>query len=89
MDETDKKRILERLENMRGEILAKIRPREQRYETETPPEPPYVFLQQRVEKPAKFIEVIGRFLQIPEFIEWLRFVFKAAGVVFAAICFWR
>ncbi|ACE91315.1 hypothetical protein AMC90_CH02306 [Rhizobium phaseoli] len=58
MDETDKKRILERLENMRGEILAKIRPREQRYETETPPEQPYVFLQQRMEKPGKIIQIL-------------------------------
>ncbi|WP_246813206.1 hypothetical protein [Rhizobium changzhiense] len=43
MSEADKKRILDRLDNMRGEILAKIRPREQRYETEKPPEHPYVF----------------------------------------------
>ena len=61
MDETDKKRILERLENMRGEILAKIRPREKRYETETPPEQPYVFLQQRMEKPGKIIQILEWF----------------------------
>ncbi|KKZ85543.1 hypothetical protein B5K05_13890 [Rhizobium phaseoli] len=61
MDETDKKRILERLENMRGEILAKISPREQRYETETPPEQPYVFLQQRMEKPGKIIQILEWF----------------------------
>ncbi|RXT15836.1 hypothetical protein B5P46_33230 [Rhizobium leguminosarum] len=65
MSEADKKRILDRLENMRGEILAKIRPREQRYETEKPPEQPYVFLQQRMEKPGKIIQ------GIPEFLEWL------------------
>ncbi|PDT09180.1 hypothetical protein [Rhizobium sp. M1] len=58
MDEADKKRILERLENMRGEILARIRPRESRYETEKPPEQPYVFLQQRMEKPGKFIQIL-------------------------------
>ena len=77
MDETDKKRILERLENMRGEILAKIRPREQRYETETPPEQPYVFLQQRMEKPGKIIQIL----------EWFWFVTLA---VFRVIrFFWR
>ncbi|RUM25517.1 hypothetical protein EFQ99_12290 [Rhizobium vallis] len=65
MNEADKKRILERLENMRGEILAKIRPREQRYETEKPPEQPYVFLQQRMEKPGKIVQ------GILEFLEWL------------------
>ena len=52
MSEADKKRILERLTNMRGEILSKIGPRERRYETETPPERPYVFLRQRMEKMA-------------------------------------
>ncbi|MGV4795687.1 hypothetical protein [Rhizobium sp. F40D2] len=61
MDETDKKRILERLENMRREILAKIRPREIRYETEKPPEEPYVFLQQRMEKPGKIIQIFEWF----------------------------
>ncbi|ANK85899.1 MULTISPECIES: hypothetical protein [unclassified Rhizobium] len=61
MDETDKKRILERLENMRGEILAKIRPREIRYETETRPKQPYVFLQQRMEKPGKIIQILEWF----------------------------
>ncbi|MBY5822454.1 hypothetical protein [Rhizobium leguminosarum] len=65
MSEADKKRILERLTNMRGETLAKIRPREQRYETEKPPEQPYVFLRQRMEKPGKIIQ------GIPEFLEWL------------------
>ncbi|MBY3233881.1 hypothetical protein HFO17_04800 [Rhizobium laguerreae] len=65
MNETDKKRILERLENMRGEILAKIRPRQQAYEPEKPPEHPYVFLQQRMEKPGKIVQ------GIPEFLEWL------------------
>ncbi|RUM05402.1 hypothetical protein [Rhizobium chutanense] len=81
MNEADKKRILERLENMRGEILAKIRPREQRYETETPPEQPYVFLQQRMEKPGKIVEAI------PEFLEWLWLVTVA---VFRVIrFFWR
>jgi hypothetical protein len=53
MSEADKKRILERLTNMRGEILSKIGPREQRYETERPPGRPYVFLRQRMEKMAK------------------------------------
>ncbi|MBB2794666.1 UNVERIFIED_ORG: hypothetical protein GGD58_003548 [Rhizobium pisi] len=61
MDETDKKRILERLENIRGEILAKIRPREIRYEIEKPPEQPYVFLQQRMEKPGKIIQILEWF----------------------------
>ncbi|MDO3436902.1 hypothetical protein QWJ46_30200 [Rhizobium sp. CBN3] len=89
MNETDKKRIFGRLENMRGEILAKIRPREQRYETEKPPEQPYVFLQQRMEKPAKIIGVIGRPMEIPEFVECLRLILKAEDAVFAAICFWR
>ncbi|MBX5228556.1 hypothetical protein HJC06_19425 [Rhizobium sp. NLR9b] len=81
MNETDKKRIFGRLENMRGEILAKIRPREQRYETEKPPEQPYVFLQQRMEKPGKIIE------GIPEFLEWLWLITVA---VFRVIRFiWR
>lgn len=53
MSEADKKRILERLTNMRGEILSKMGPREQRYETERPPGRPYVFLRQRMEKMAK------------------------------------
>ncbi|MBB3646015.1 hypothetical protein FHX14_002208 [Rhizobium sp. BK619] len=61
MSEADKKRILERLENMRGEILAKIRPREQKNETEKPPEQPYVFLQQRMEKPGKIIQIFEWF----------------------------
>ncbi|MBB4196153.1 hypothetical protein GGE45_006363 [Rhizobium aethiopicum] len=56
MNETDKKRIFGRLENMRGEILAKIRPREQRYETEKPPEQPYVFLQQRMENRGRSLK---------------------------------
>ncbi|MGM4909797.1 hypothetical protein [Rhizobium sp. 768_B6_N1_8] len=67
MSEADKKRILERLTNMRGEILSKIGPREQRYETAVPPEQPYMFLRQRMEKSAKM------FPDIPEFLEgpWL------------------
>ncbi|SCB56548.1 hypothetical protein GA0061105_101377 [Rhizobium aethiopicum] len=73
MNETDKKRILERLENMRGELLAKIRPREQRYETEKPPEQPYVFLQQRMEKAGK---IVGG---LPDFIQ----------ILFGLIRFWR
>ncbi|NKL37809.1 hypothetical protein GFL49_29435 [Rhizobium leguminosarum bv. viciae] len=81
MSEADKKRILDRLDNMRGEILAKIRPREQRYETEKPPEQPYVFLQQRMEKPGKIVQ------GIPEFLEWLWLVTVA---VFRVIrFFWR
>ncbi|ANM10751.1 MULTISPECIES: hypothetical protein [unclassified Rhizobium] len=64
MSEADRKRILERLTNMRGEILARIRPREIRYETEKPPEQPYVFLQQRMEKPGKIVQ----------FLEWFWFV---------------
>jgi hypothetical protein len=64
MSEADKKRILERLTNMRGEILSKIGPREQRYETEMPREQPYVFLRQRMEKSAKM------FPDIPEFLKW-------------------
>lgn len=80
MSEADKKRILERLADMRGEILAKIRPREQECKTEKPPEQPYVFLRQRVEKPGEVI------LAIPVYVEWLRL---AASAVFAAICFWR
>jgi len=80
MSEADKKRILERLTNMRGEILANIRPREQEHKTETPPEQPYVFLRQRVEKPGEVI------LAIPAYVECLR---VAASAVFAAICFWR
>ncbi|MBB4478197.1 hypothetical protein [Rhizobium etli] len=65
MSEADKKRILERLTNMRGDRLAKIRPREARNETETPPERPYVFLRQRMEKPGKIMQ------GIPEFLEWV------------------
>ena len=80
MSEADKKRILERLANMRGEILSKIGPREQRYEKAVPPEQPYVFLRQRVEKQGEAM------LAIPVYIEWLRL---AASAVFAAICFWR
>ncbi|MBY5386307.1 hypothetical protein ACCS54_11790 [Rhizobium johnstonii] len=68
MSEADKKRILERLTNMRGEILAKIRPRELRNETETPPEQPYVFLRQRMEKPGKIIQGIS------DFLEWVGLV---------------
>ncbi|PDT03742.1 hypothetical protein CO666_14390 [Rhizobium chutanense] len=76
MNETDKKRIFGRLENMRGEILAKIRPREQRYETEKPPEQPYVFLQQRMEKPGQILQ------ELPEFLEWLWLVTVAVFRVF-------
>ncbi len=67
MSEADKKRILERLTSMRGEILSKIGPREQRYETAVPPEQPYMFLRQRMEKSAEM------FPDIPEFLEgpWL------------------
>ncbi|ULR45894.1 hypothetical protein [Rhizobium sp. K102] len=81
MDEADKKRILERLENMRGEILAKIRPRGQRNETEKPPEQPYVFLRQRMEKPGKIMQ------GIPEFLEWVWLVTVAVFRVFRF--FWR
>ena len=81
MSEADKKRILERLENMRGEILAKIRPREQRNETETPPERPYVFLRQRMEKPGEIIQ------GIPEFLEWVWLVTVAVFRVFRFL--WR
>ncbi|MBB3311997.1 hypothetical protein FHT78_003773 [Rhizobium sp. BK196] len=81
MSEADKKRILERLMNMRGEILAKIRPREQRYEAEKPPEQPYVFLRQRMEKAGKVIP------DIPDFLEVLWLVTAA---VFRVIrIFWR
>ncbi len=65
MSEADKKRILERLTNMRGEILSKIGSREHRYETEVPPEQPYVFLRQRVEKPGEVI------LSLPSLVELL------------------
>lgn len=68
MSEADKKRILERLTNMRGEILAKIRPRELRNETETPPEQPYVFLRQRMEKPGMIFQGIS------DFLEWVGLV---------------
>lgn len=70
MSEADKKRILERLTNMRGEILSKIGPREHRYETETPPEQPYVFLRQRVEKPGEVI------LSFPSLVELLLAVIR-------------
>ena len=70
MSEADKKRILERLTNMRGEILSKIGPREQRCETETPPERPYVFLRQRVEKPGEVI------LSLPSLVELLLAVIR-------------
>ncbi|WP_261321065.1 hypothetical protein [Rhizobium leguminosarum] len=49
MTEMTKELVVARLANMRGEILSKIQPQEQRDETETPPEQPYVFLRQRVE----------------------------------------
>lgn len=80
MNEADKKRIFGRLENMRGEILAKIRSRERKYETETPSEQPYVFLRQRVEKPGEVL------LALPAWIEWLRFITVA---VFRLIHSWR
>ena len=70
MSEADKKRILERLTSMRGEILSKIGPREHRYETETPPEQPYVFLRQRVEKPGEVI------LSLPSLVELLLAVIR-------------
>jgi len=80
MSEADKKRILERLTNKREEILSKIGRPERKYETETPPEQPYVFLRQRVEKPGWVI------LSIPTYVEWLLLAVRA---VFAAISFWR
>jgi len=70
MSEADKKRILERLTNMRGEILSTIGPREQRYEAETPPERPYVFLRQRMEKLEKPGGIVQEAMGCPELI-WL------------------
>ncbi len=84
MSEADKKRILERLTNMRGEILSRIGPREQRYETEVPPEQPYVFLRQRMEKMAKPGKTIG---DVSDFLElvWL----LTAAVLRVIRFFWR
>ncbi|MBY5335748.1 hypothetical protein HFO99_17745 [Rhizobium leguminosarum] len=63
MTEMTKELVVARLANMRGEILSKIQPREQRDETETPPEQPYVFLRQRVEKPGEVILSVGEFIE--------------------------
>ncbi|MFS2178529.1 hypothetical protein ACCC98_21690 [Rhizobium pisi] len=84
MSEADKKRILERLTNMRGEILSKIGPREKRYETAVPPEQPYVFLRQRMEKMAKPGKTIG---DVSDFLELVWLLMAAAFRVIRF--FWR
>jgi|GEM_PF-1744599 hypothetical protein len=84
MSEADKKRILERLTNMRGEILSKIGPREQRYETERPPGRPYVFLRQRMEKLEKPSGIVQEISSSLEFL-WL----IATAVLRVIRVFWR